>query len=69
MQVSETIKIANCAMFDQKKKKKEELNQDQVSTTPQYGRRGKKGKNILFVKLNEINYVRLKIDVLLFETI
>ena len=53
-------------MFDKKKKTKqktEELNQDQVPATLQYVRRGKKGRNILFVKLNEIDYVRLKIDV------
>ena len=66
MQVGETSKIANCVAFDQKrkkKKKKEELNQDQVPATLQYGRKGKKGRNILFIKLNEIDYVRLKIDV------
>ena len=45
------------------KEKEKELHQDQVPTTLQYGRRGKKGRNTLFVKLNEIDYVRLKINV------
>ena len=60
--------IKNCKLCSvwpkkEKKKKKEELNQDQVPATLQYGRKGKKGRNILFIKLNEIDYVRLKIDV------
>ena len=57
------IKKKKCKLYSVWPKKKKELHQDQVPSTLQYGRRGKKGRNTLFVKLNEIDYGRLKIVV------